>query len=310
MRLVFFGSPAAALPTLERLLSDGHDAAAVVTQPDKPAGRGKSLTACAVKRFAQSRGLAVLQPHRIRNDSSVRAKLEALRPDVHIVVAYGQILPGPVLFLPRWRTLNVHFSLLPKYRGASPVAWSILRGETLTGVTVIELNEKMDEGDILSQAKTDIRPGENAQSLESRLAVLGAGLLADSLNRIDRLEHRPQDPRLATYAPKLRKDDGRLDWTLEAEVIDRRVRAFTPWPSAFTEFRGRRVIILEGRAKPEDAGRNIPGTILSASREGLKVACGRDVYVIERLKPENKKSMSALEFSLGARIQDGERLQS
>ncbi|MBN2199303.1 MAG: methionyl-tRNA formyltransferase [Candidatus Aminicenantes bacterium] len=307
MRLVFFGSPEAALPALERLLGDGHEVAAVVTQPDKPAGRGKLLTPCAVKRFALSRGLAVLQPERIRNDPSIKDRLEDVRPDVHIVVAYGQILPAPILFLPRRRTLNVHFSLLPKYRGAAPVAWSILRGETRTGVTLMELNERMDEGDILAQEETDIRPDETAASLEKRLAVLGAGLLAESLGRIDRLERRPQDSRLATYAPKLRKEDGRLDWAQEAEAVDRRVRAFTPWPSAFTGFRDRRVIVLEGRVNPENTGKSVPGTILSSSGEGLRVACGRDIYVVERLQPENKKPMSAWDFSLGARIRDGER---
>lgn len=310
MRVVFFGSPEAAVPSLERLLADGHELPIIVTQPDKPAGRGKRLTACAVKRFALAGGLPVLQPESLRKDPGIAAELEAARPDIGVVVAFGQILPLAVLSLPRRGTLNVHFSLLPRYRGASPVAWSILNGDTRTGVTVMEINERMDEGDILAQAEADIDPRETAQTLERRLAGIGAGLLSETLNGLDQIERRPQNPALATYAPKLRKEDGRLDWSRDAEAIDRCVRAFTPRPSAFTSFRGRRIIVLEGRPKPDDAAESPPGTILSAGRDGLAVACGRGVYLIERLQPENKNPMSGREFSLGARIRREERLES
>jgi methionyl-tRNA formyltransferase len=309
MRAVFYGSPEAAVSSLERLLADGHDLTLVITQPDKPAGRGRPLTACAVKRFALARGLRVLQPERLRKDPGIAAELEAARPEIGVVVAYGQILPLSVLSLPIRGTLNVHFSLLPRYRGASPVAWSILNGDARTGVTVMEINEKMDEGDILSQVETDIPPRETALNLEKRLAAMGAALLSETLGGLDRIERRRQDPALATYAPKLRKEDGRLDWRLDAETIDRRVRAFTPWPSATTGFRGGRIILLEGRPKPGDAAERPPGTILSADREGLEVACGRGVYLIERLQPENKKPMSGREFSLGARIGRDEMLE-
>jgi len=309
MRVVFFGSPEAAVPSLERLMTDGHELVLIVSQPDKPAGRGKPLTVCPVKRFSLSRKLPVLQPERLRKDPGFAAELEAARPDIGVVVAYGQILPLAVLSLPRRGTLNVHFSLLPRYRGASPVAWSVLNGDTRTGVTVMEINERMDEGDILTQAETAIDPRETARTLERRLAALGAGLLSDTLGRLDRIERRPQDPALATYAPKLSKEDGRLDWSQDAETIDRRVRAFTPWPSAFTGFRGRRLIVLEGRPRHDVSVAGRPGTILSANRDGLTVACGRWAYLIERLQPENKKPMSGREFALGARIETDERLE-
>ncbi|MGB9005006.1 MAG: methionyl-tRNA formyltransferase [Candidatus Aminicenantales bacterium] len=305
MKIVFFGSPEAALPSLNSLLAAGHSVSLVITQPDKPAGRGKALTPCPVKRFALEKKLPLLQPEKIRKAPEVVERLALLQPEIQIVVAYGQIIPADIIYLPRRHTLNVHFSLLPKYRGASPVAWSILSGETRTGVTIIELNEKMDEGDILAQTETDIRAEENARELESRLAVLGARLLLSTLDRLETGTRRPQDHSLATYAPKLKKDDGRLDWSLAAEEVGRRVRAFTPWPSAFSRLQERRLKILEGRGLAGPEPPQPPGTVLAVDRAGITVQCGQGSYLIARLQPENGKPMSGYEFSLGARLRSG-----
>ncbi len=314
MKVVFFGSPAAALPSLERILRDGHAVELVITQPDKPAGRGRALQACPVKLFAESRGLPVHQPERIRKDPRSLELLQAIQPDIAVVVAFGQIMPASVIYLPRWHTVNVHFSLLPKFRGASPVAWAILAGEKRTGVTIFELNEKMDEGDVLLWEEMDVLAGETTGELEARLAEAGAGLISETLARRESMTLIPQDHSAATYAPKLKKEDGLIRWTEPAEIIDRKVRAFTPWPSAFTSLGGLRLQLTRGRPLPDPACGLPPGHIIEWSREGLKVCCGQGTaYLVERLKPENKREMSAADFSRGAQaklsawFEDGDR---
>ncbi len=301
MKVVFFGSPAAALPSLERILRDGHKVELVITQPDKPAGRGRAVQACPVKLFAQSHGLPVHQPERIRKDPRSLELLEAVQPDIAVVVAFGQIMPAPIIYLPRWHTVNVHFSLLPKFRGASPVAWAILAGEKRTGVTIFELNEKMDEGDVLLWEELDILEGETTGELEARLAEVGAGLISETLTRRETLTLIPQDHAAATYAPKLKKEDGLIHWSEPAEIIDRKVRAFTPWPSAFTSLGGLRLQLTKGRPLQSQACGLPPGRIIARGREGLQVCCGQGTaYLIEWLKPENKREMSAADFCRGA----------
>jgi methionyl-tRNA formyltransferase len=309
MRIVFFGSPSPALPTLERLLDAGHSVELVITQPDRPAGRGRRLTPSAVKKFALARNIPTLEPERIRKDDSVLARIREARPDVHVVVAYGQIIPGPVIDFPEFHSLNVHFSLLPKYRGAAPVQWTILRGDSESGVTIIELNERMDEGDILASVRTPVGPRETAAGLEARLALAGAELLIQTLDRIDRVERRPQDGSQASLAPKIRKEDGRIDWSKDAEDIDRRVRALAERPGTFTFFRGKRLQIHGGM--PLDArslGRR-PGEIIAAAREGLQVACGGGtIFLVQDLQPEGRNRMTAYTFSLGGRVEPAEEL--
>ena len=301
MRVVFFGSPEAALPSLARILRDGHAVELVITQPDKPAGRGRAVQACPVKIFAESRGLPVHQPDRIRKDPRSLELLQAIQPDIAVVAAFGQIMPASIIYLPRWHTVNVHFSLLPKFRGASPVAWAILAGEKRTGVTIFELNEKMDEGDVLLWEEMDIREGETAGELEARLAEAGAGLISETLSRRESMTLIPQDHAAATLAPKLKKEDGLIRWTEPAGVIDRKVRAFTPWPSAFTALGGTRLQLTRGRPLDGPAVAEPPGRVLSAGKEGLRVSCGQGtVYLVERLKPENKREMSAADFCRGA----------
>ncbi len=307
MRIAFFGSPEASLPTLRRLLAAGHSIELVVTQPDKPAGRGRKLTPCPVKRFAVANGLPVAQPVRVRKDEGFLERLAAARPDVNVVVAYGQIMPVPVIDLPRHRSLNVHFSLLPRYRGASPVAWAILRGESKTGVTIFELNERMDEGDVLAAEETDIGPRETARDLEARLAEMGAALMARTLANIDSARRIPQSHAEAILAPKLRKEDGLIDWSADAEETDQKVRAFDPWPVAYSFVGGVRVQILGGLPLNERIEGQKPGTVVSADKTGVAVACGHgSLYRIERLRPEGKAEMDAHAFALGGHIHPGD----
>jgi methionyl-tRNA formyltransferase len=307
MRIVFFGSPPAALPSLGALLEAGHSIELVITQPDRPAGRGRKLTPSAVKAFAVARGLPVLEPAKIRKDESVLQRLRAVRPDIHVVAAYGQIIPASITDFPPRHSVNVHFSLLPKYRGASPVQWAIINRETRTGVTIFELNEKMDEGNILAMEATDIQPRETARDLETRLAAMGAALLIRTLKDIDRIVPVPQDHSLATLAPKIRKEDGAIDWGEEAAAIDGRVRAFQPWPSAFSFLRGKRVQVHRGMALETGCMPSLPGTVLAVGKNGLDVACGGgSIYRIESIQPEGKKEMDAHAFSLGAGVRAGD----
>jgi methionyl-tRNA formyltransferase len=309
MRIVYFGSPGAALPSLERLLEVGHSIELVITQPDKPAGRGKEPTPPPVKEAARRHGLPILQPEKIRKDAGVLAAVGRIAPDIIVVVAYGQIIPSAIIDFPRQKSVNVHFSLLPRYRGAAPVQWAILSGEEKTGVTIFELNERMDEGDILSQLETNIGPRENARELEERLSRLGADLLVKTLEKIDKLPHLPQDHTRATLAPRLYKEQARIDWGKDAVSIDRMVRAFSSWPGAFTFFRGQRIIIHAGSPLAVSASPPEPGRIVEVRREGPVVGCGGgSAYLIERLQRENRREMAAADFLRGTKIETGDCL--
>ncbi len=309
MRTVFFGSPASALPSLNKLLEAGHSIELIITQPDKPSGRGKKLMSSAVKKVALELNIPFYQPLKIRKDPVALEKIKDIQPDVNIVVAYGQIIPSSIIYLPWHNSVNVHFSLLPKYRGASPVQWALLNGEEKTGITIFELNEKMDEGDILAQEEVEILPEENAAELEARLAQKGADLLIRTIAQIDKLAHRPQDHSQTTYAPKLRKEDGRIDWTKDAIQIERQVRAFAPWPAAFAFLQNKRIIFHKGRKKEGMAQPCSPGEILGVKKEGIEICCGKgSVYLIEILQPEGKKKMDAYSFCLGSRIKAGDIL--
>jgi methionyl-tRNA formyltransferase len=310
MKVVFFGSPGAALPSLEKILDAGHSIPLVISQPDRPAGRGKALTPPPVKEFALRRGIPILQPAKIRRDETILDVLKQINPDVQVVVAYGQIMPGPIIYLPRFHSLNVHFSLLPKYRGASPVQWALLNGETKTGVTIFELNEKMDEGGIVAREETEILPGETAFELEERLAGLGADLLLQTLSRIETIKPQPQDNSQATYAPKIEKEQALVDWTADASQIDRRVRAFSRRPGAYTFIQGQRIKILMGRRLERTDSARRPGEIISVAKDGVEVACGRgSVYRAERLQRENKKEMDAYALSLGMKLKPGDNFE-
>ncbi len=309
MKIVFFGSPASALPSLQRIREAGHSIELVITQPDKPTGRGKKLMPCPVKEMAFDLNIPVYQPSRIKKDATALEKLKDIQPDLNVVVAYGQIIPSSIIYLPKFNSVNVHFSLLPKYRGASPVQWALLNGEDKTGITLFELNEKMDEGDILTQKEIDILPSENAAELEARLAKIGAELLVETIEDIDKIKPRKQDHSQATYASKLSKEDGRIDWTKDSLHVERQLRAFTPWPSTFAFIGEKRIKIHKGKrmdilAPPSSS----PGEIVGIRKEGIEVCCGeQSVFLVEKLQPENRKIMDAYAFSLGERIKTGEK---
>lgn len=307
MKIVFFGSPVSALPTFKKLLETGHQIELVIAQPDKPRGRGKKLVLPPVKALAQELNIPCFQPPKIRKDPQAVQKIKNIKPDLIVVVAYGQIIPDSIIYLPRYNSTNLHFSLLPKYRGASPVQWAILNGEEKTGITIFQLNEKMDEGDILSQEEVKIFPGEKAFELEARLAEMGAALLVRTISQIDKIEPLKQNHAQATYALKLKKEDGRIDWTKDAIFIDRQVRAFNPWPSTFAFLDEKRIKIHEGKDKGKLSHLSSPGKILAVSKEGIEVCCsGRTSYLIQRIQPENKKEIDAYAFSHGAAIKIGD----
>ena len=308
MRVVFLGSGSFAIPSLEALLEAGHDVAAVVTQPDREKGRGRALAPPPLKPVASARGLKILQPRRVREPEAVAA-LKALAPEIQVVVAYGQILPRSVIDVAPRGTVNVHASLLPRYRGAAPVQWAIVNGETETGVTTMLIDEGLDTGPILLAETTAIGDEETADVLESRLAVQGADLLLRTLTGLERnrISPRPQDAARATLAPLIRKEDGLIDWSRRAEAIARRVRGFHPWPGAHTSWHGRGLRVLRAHAAAGGAG--APGTVLSIDRDGLLVAAGEDTAVrLVEVQPESRKPMLAAAFAAGARLGPGARL--
>jgi len=307
MRVVFFGTPEFAVPSLEALVREGHHVLAVVTQPDRPAGRGGELTSPPVKQGARRLGLEVRQPERIR-DGEFIAWLRDLEPEAGVVVGYGKIIPPAIFEFPPHGFINVHASLLPRYRGAAPIEWALAHGETRTGVTTIRIDSGLDTGDILLQEATEIGPEETAEELRRRLAEMGARLLAETLRGLQAgtIVPRPQDHSQATLAPMLRKEDGRIDWSMRAGQIANRVRAFVPWPGAYTWLRGKLIHIW--RARPaEGAPAGPPGT-LQAAEGRLWASCGEQtVLEILELQQEGRKRMPAAEFLRGARLTENER---
>jgi methionyl-tRNA formyltransferase len=306
MRLIFMGTPAFAVPSLRRLLEVGHEVALVITQPDRPAGRGQRLTKSPVKQVAEEAGLPVMQPVKVR-DQEVVTRLRTTKPDAIVVVDSGQILSRAILEIPPYGCINVHASLLPKYRGAAPIAWALIRGETVTGVTIMEMVEAMDAGPILLQRAIPITDEDDAGTLHERLAVLGAEALIEALDAVKRGEIReiPQEDAPATFAPKLTPDLGRLDWTRGARELWNLIRGLSPQPGAYTFFRNRLVRVLRARPEPGE-GREIPGVILGVRRgEGVLVATGEGRLLLLRLQPEGKRVMTAEEFAHGYRIAPG-----
>jgi methionyl-tRNA formyltransferase len=307
MRVVFLGSGAFAIPSFEALIGAGHDVAALVTQPDREKGRGRSLAPPPLKPVAEARGVPVHQPRKVR-DPAAQETLRALDPDIQVVVAYGQILPRSVIDIPRHGTVNVHGSLLPRYRGAAPVQWAIVNGERETGVTTMLIDEGLDTGPTLVSRSTPIGAEETAADLEPRLAAIGADVLLETLAGMDAgtLKAVPQVHARATLAPIIRKEDGRLDWTMPAEALARRVRGFHPWPGTFTAWRGRPLKVL--RARPEADGPSDPGEIVAADREGLVVGCGQGTRLrLLEVQPESRRPMSAAAYAAGLRLAPGAR---
>jgi methionyl-tRNA formyltransferase len=308
MRLVFMGTPQSAVPSLRRLLSDGHEVVAVWTQPDKPAGRGNKLHQSSVKEFAVEHNLTVHQPLKIRVREA-KDLFAAHAADVAVVVAYGRILPPEFLDAQLHGCINIHFSLLPKYRGAAPVNWAIVNGEKETGVTTMRIVEELDAGPILLQRTTQIGESETAPELMKRLAEAGADLLSETLKSLDRLELKPQRDEGATFAPILKREDGRIDWTMHAAAIERRVRGFQPWPGAHTSLHSRRLIIQQAATESAQQPSAEPGQIIEAHGDRLLVACGDETALrILELQPGDSRRMSTRDFLNGAHIKFGDVL--
>src|SRR2546423_12059145 len=308
MRLVFMGTPESAVPTLKRCLADGHEVVAVWTQPDRPAGRGNKLHAPPVKEFALAHGLTVHQPAKIKTEEA-RALFESHNADAGIVVAYGRILPAAFLRAPRHGCINVHFSLLPKYRGAAPVNWAIVRGEEETGVTTMQIDEGLDTGAICLQRATRIGAEETAPELLARLASVGADLLGETLAHLAEIEPRPQRDEDATLAPILKREDGLIDWRMTAVDIERRVRGLQPWPNAHTEFRGQRLVVWQARPHAAHEGAARAGEVIVAHGDQLVIACRRETALqLVEVQPEGRRRMSACDFLNGMRVEMGETL--
>ncbi len=298
------GTPHAAVPSLQKILGDGHEVVAVYTQPDRPGGRGQKLQISPVKRAALDNNIPVYQPLKLRIPETIDA-FRAHKADVALVVAYGRILAREYLSAYPRGAINVHFSLLPKYRGAAPVNWAIVNGEKETGVTTMLMDEGLDTGDILVQQTASIGDEENSIDLMSKLAHLGAQILSDTLSCLDAIEPRKQDDSDATLAPILKKDDGRIDWKMGSEGIANRVRGFQPFPGTFTYFRGKSLKIW--RASPDPVDHSEPvGMITEMDRYGVSVACGQGVLQLLEVQPEGKKRMPIADFINGAKPTEGE----
>ncbi len=324
MKLIYCGTPVFAVPSLEALVHAGHDVRLVVTQPDRPKGRGMELAPSPVKQKACELDLAIAQPAQIKNNAVFRAQLEALAPDCIVVVGYGRIIPRWMLELPRHGNINLHASLLPKYRGAAPIQWAIANGETVTGNTTMRIDEGLDTGDILLQREMAIAAADTSLTLAPRLALMGAELLVKTVTALDagQLEPMPQDNARATLAPILTREDGRIDFARDAPAICNRHRGFQPWPGAFTTFRGKQLTLHAiSVASPQHAnyGRAGDPTVAGApklqegevavSGEELVAGCGaQSAIAIHELQLEGKRRMSAREFINGYQPKTGEKL--
>jgi methionyl-tRNA formyltransferase len=307
LKTVFLGTPAFALATLDALLASPHPVVGIVTQPDRPRGRGQRVSESPVKARAVQRGLPVLQPETLK-DAPFLDALRALEADIGVVAAYGRLLPEAALLLPRLGMINVHASLLPRYRGAAPVHRAVMSGERRTGVTIMRVIKALDAGPMLASDVRDIGPDETSVDVEQGLAVLGAALLVQTLDAIaaGTSREQPQDEKNATYAPPLRKEEGLVDWTRPAREIHNRIRALHPWPHAWGVLQGRRLVLL--RSAVEEAGAMAaPGTVVDAAGDSLRVAAGEGVLRLLEIQPEGRRAMSARASLAGHAVSGGDR---
>jgi len=312
LRVAFFGTPSFAVPTLERLLASRHAVVGVVTQPDRPRGRGHRVTESPVKVVARRHDLPILQPQRLR-DPSIAGALAAWEPDLGVVAAYGQLIPGAILQQPRHGMINVHASLLPKYRGVAPVHRAVIDGAPETGVTIMRMVEALDAGPMLARVIRPIDPDETSEEVERSLAVLGASLLGAVVEQIAAgpVHEEPQDDMLSTYAPRLTKNDSPIDWTLPAAFVHNRVRGLHPWPHASTILDGARLIVLRTRVAPAAGVAGAPGTVVEVSRDALYVATGhKGCIAIEAVQPEGRRAMSVRDFLAGHAVRPGTHLSA
>lgn len=311
MNLFFFGTPDFAVPTMERLVAEKFTIDLVVTNLDEPSGRGYEVKAPPVKQAALHAGLEVYQPAKLKEPATVDF-LSHYRPDAIVVMAYGHILPKWLIDLPRLGCINLHASLLPKYRGAAPIQWSLIRGESVTGVTTMRIDVGLDTGDTLLKREVEVQDDDTAETLGARLSQLGADLMVETLRRLEQgdLEAQPQDHAQATLAPILKKEDGRIDWNLPALEIWNRIRGLRPWPGAYTMFRGKNLHIwsasrpVAGETMPHDPG------ILVADRASLRIICGQGTVLdVKEIQLEGRKRLAARDFLNGVKISPGEKVE-
>lgn len=316
LRVIFFGTPDFAVPSLNALIADDINIVSVVTRPDRPKGRGRRMAPPPVKKTAESSGIAILQPDKIRGEDFM-AKIKALEPDLFVVAAYGRILPGTLLHIPRFGTINVHPSLLPKYRGAAPIQWTLIRGETETGVTIIQMDEGEDTGDILISEKISIQTHESnsgtmetvetAGTLSVKLSELGGRLLVQTIDLIREKKLKPckQDENSATHAPMLKKKDGEIDWTKSAHDIGCLIRGLDPWPTAYTTLAEKKLKLFSPLVIPTQVTKQTPGELCKADTDGLLIATGKDYLLIREVQREGSKRMEAGTFLRGCRLETG-----
>lgn len=307
MKLIFCGTPRFAVPTLEKLVSGGFDVRLVVTQPDKPRGRGLELAPSPVKSRALELGLPVVQPDKIKNNDEFRQQLAAMQPEAIVVVGYGRIIPQWMIDLPPLGNINLHASLLPRYRGAAPIQWAIACGETVTGVTTMRIDAGLDTGDILQQREIPITAADTAETLAPRLAEIGADLMVQTLPALaaGTIQPSPQDHSRATLAPILKREDGLIDFQRPAPAIVNRLRGFQPWPGAFTTFRGRQLHVWAAKA----ASGTAPAGEIKLEGDRFLVGCGQNTTLeLLAVQPEGKKRMAARDFVHGYRPKPSERL--
>ncbi|MGK2905284.1 MAG: methionyl-tRNA formyltransferase [Desulfuromonadales bacterium] len=304
LRTVFMGTPDFALQTLQGLIDAGCNLVGVYTQPDRPRGRGKQLAAPPVKELAQKCGIPVYQPVKLRQPEAV-AELEALAPDLIVVVAYGQILPKSVLDIPRHGCINVHASLLPKFRGAAPINKAIIDGETETGITTMSMDAGLDTGDMLVKKTLSISPLETAGELHDRLAILGREAMEETLRQLcaGTLQRDVQDTSQSTYAALMKKEDGRIDWSHSAVDIHNQVRGLDPWPGAYTSLNGELLKLAKTSPETDDYGK--PGSIVSADGDGVRIACGSGTLLVKELQLAGRKRLAAGDFLRGCSLKPG-----
>ncbi len=309
MRIIFMGTPDFSVPTLERLTASKHSVIAVVTQPDKPKGRGKEVRMTPVKECALKHGIPVYQPVKARDKAFVE-EMRALNPDVMVVIAFGQILPGELLKVPAYGCVNIHASLLPKYRGAAPIQWAVINGDKETGITTMQMDVGMDTGDMLEKLVIRLEPKETGGSLFDRLSLLGGDLILSTLEKLEAgtLIPTPQDHEQATYVKKISKELGDIDWTMDAAAIERLIRGLNPWPSAYSHYKGRLLKIWEADVLPGEK-QGACGQILSANGDSLTVQTGDGILAVRSIQIEGKKRMDTAAFLRGFPVERGAILE-
>ena len=305
MKIVFMGTPDFAVGALEALVEAGHEVVAVVTQPDKPKGRGKEMQQTPVKVCALKHNIEVFQPVKIKTSEAVEV-LKGYGADLFVVAAFGQILSKEILDMPKFGCVNIHASLLPKYRGAAPIQWAILDGEKETGVTIMQMNEGLDTGDMLTKVIVPIEDTDTGESLFDKLAEAGAKLLIETIPQIEAgtVTATPQDDSLSTYAKMIKKEMGLMDWTKEAVVLERLVRGMNSWPSAYTHFNGKTLKVWEAIVE-SGSGDAAPGTVVEVTKDSIKVQTGADLLVLKQIQLEGKKRMDVAAFLLGYKVETG-----